>query len=405
MEWRCEWCGKPHAEDDPPCDNCGHGSFERAVVPTAPEGEDEDGPIVWVCAECGREHPRNNPPCSRCGGMPLEKRRQSFDEDDPLPDEDADGETVDEMWSGDDDAAVAGESTTVWACADCGRAHTRNNPPCSRCGGMTFHQEEREYDEDAGWDDHERTDVDESVGSDTMTTWVCTECGRSHPRNNPPCSRCGAMSLEQREERFDDAETAGGGWFDAVDPKVVVGFVGAVALLVLLVGPAMGVFDLPGTGPPAVEDVPGEAESVGGVDLGEVERSFVSRLGEARSDDGASDLSWNRELGLVATFDNRWRVKREYTDETGPSDEAFRRAATSVDSCDNDAIQLEHHRTGTTVDGQQADGFASADAMAAALVDVYRTGTDGSVTAASGSAGADVHVAPDGRVYITVLYC
>ncbi|MEF8830385.1 MAG: hypothetical protein V5A23_02475, partial [Halobacteriales archaeon] len=64
MKYRCEWCGKPHERNDPPCDNCGHHSFERAVVPKAPEEAPEE--YVWVCPECGRVHPRNSPPCSRC---------------------------------------------------------------------------------------------------------------------------------------------------------------------------------------------------------------------------------------------------------------------------------------------------------------------------------------------------
>jgi len=83
MEWRCEWCGKPHEENDPPCDNCGHGQFEKAVVPRTDLAEGEGGPeatLVWVCTECGREHPKHAPPCSRCGNATLEKQRQRVDE-------------------------------------------------------------------------------------------------------------------------------------------------------------------------------------------------------------------------------------------------------------------------------------------------------------------------------------
>ena len=83
MEWRCEWCGKPHEENDPPCDNCGHGKFEEAVVRQTDLGDgDSDPTLVWVCIECGREHPKNSPPCSRCGAHSLEKRRQEIDEAD-----------------------------------------------------------------------------------------------------------------------------------------------------------------------------------------------------------------------------------------------------------------------------------------------------------------------------------
>jgi 3'-5' exoribonuclease len=91
MEWRCAWCGKPHEENDPPCDNCGHGEFEKAVVPMAPDDEADDGETMtqWVCQECGNEHPKHTPPCDRCGGGPLERREITYDE----------SQVVDEMLS------------------------------------------------------------------------------------------------------------------------------------------------------------------------------------------------------------------------------------------------------------------------------------------------------------------
>lgn len=82
MEWRCEWCGKPHESDDPPCDNCGHSSFERAVVPAKDISEgQQEAAIVWECTACGREHPKHSPPCSRCGNSTLEKSRLELDDD------------------------------------------------------------------------------------------------------------------------------------------------------------------------------------------------------------------------------------------------------------------------------------------------------------------------------------
>lgn len=73
-KWRCDWCGKPHERNDPPCDNCGHHKFERAVVPVAPANDDYVPDPIWVCPECGRQHQKNSPPCSRCGNATLEKR-------------------------------------------------------------------------------------------------------------------------------------------------------------------------------------------------------------------------------------------------------------------------------------------------------------------------------------------
>ena len=78
MKWRCPQCGKPHDRNDPPCDNCGHHTFERAVVPEAPERDRES--FVWACTECGRTHQRNNPPCSRCGAGQFEKQPLEYDD-------------------------------------------------------------------------------------------------------------------------------------------------------------------------------------------------------------------------------------------------------------------------------------------------------------------------------------
>jgi len=83
MEWRCEWCEKPHEENDPPCDNCGHGSFEKAVRQV--NHDVVPGGTVWICQDCGRSHQRNSPPCKRCGGADL-RIREGAPETDPLDD-------------------------------------------------------------------------------------------------------------------------------------------------------------------------------------------------------------------------------------------------------------------------------------------------------------------------------
>ena len=86
MKWRCTWCGKPHEENDPPCDNCGHNKFEEAVVRDESGGAGETGTVdtgtqyLWICADCGRQHMRNNPPCSRCGSHDLEKTEQDYED-------------------------------------------------------------------------------------------------------------------------------------------------------------------------------------------------------------------------------------------------------------------------------------------------------------------------------------
>ena len=83
MEWRCAWCGKPHESDDPPCDNCGHNKFEKAVERVPATGKPQGS--VWVCPECGRQHQKHSPPCSRCGNLTLQQRDVS-ELGDPLAD-------------------------------------------------------------------------------------------------------------------------------------------------------------------------------------------------------------------------------------------------------------------------------------------------------------------------------
>jgi len=88
VKWRCTWCGKPHDENEPPCDNCGHNKFEQAVVRADEEpAEDQSGrtvdtgpTYVWACPNCDREHVKNNPPCSRCGNPTLERVEQNYDD-------------------------------------------------------------------------------------------------------------------------------------------------------------------------------------------------------------------------------------------------------------------------------------------------------------------------------------
>ncbi|MFB6084537.1 MAG: hypothetical protein ABEJ94_09865 [Halorientalis sp.] len=97
MKWRCEYCGKPQERNDPPCDNCGHSEFEKAVVPMAPEAEDEEAATThaWICTECGNDHPKHTPPCDRCGNAELERRELGYDEDEIVAEmlEDSSGRT------------------------------------------------------------------------------------------------------------------------------------------------------------------------------------------------------------------------------------------------------------------------------------------------------------------------
>lgn len=78
--------------------------------------------------------------------------------------------------------------------------------------------------------------------------WRCPECGHEHPKNNPPCDRCGTMGLERVEVTEDDfeAELDTPSFLDLLAenplPAVVAAVVVSVAAVAVLAG--SGVFVL-----------------------------------------------------------------------------------------------------------------------------------------------------------------
>lgn len=422
MEWRCEWCGKPHGADDPPCDNCGHGRFERAVQPVGPEGE--GGPTVWVCSDCGRDHPRNNPPCSRCGGMDLERREQTYEEGDPIG-PGAAVEGGDPEGDAEESNAIGGDTMTVWACTTCGRAQPRNNPPCSQCGGMSFEQRERSFEDVDALGESDFGDLDESIDDDTTDragepasprgpagestdVWACTECGRSHTRNNPPCSRCGHMQFERRVMEFDDVAPTAGGWLQVLDLKILLGFVGAFVLLALLVGTTLGIVTLPGTTPSEIpaDDVPGQAGSSHGLDLATVETAYVDELNERRAAGGTTTLDRSESLDRRATWYNRRVVQAAYTDASRPSASELEDAFPDSGQCSAAITYSPFRVPDDRLAGTGLEEFDSESELAAALVDAYvRQFGEEFTEVSDGLVGVDVHVGGDDTVFVTQFVC
>jgi len=298
MEWRCAWCGKPHEENDPPCDNCGHGEFEKAVVPMAPESEDDDGDTitVWVCAECGNDHHKHTPPCDRCGGGPLERREVDYDEE----------------------AVMA-----------------------------------------------------EMLGDD--------EGGRS--------------------------PSADVSYLDVLDTKLVLGFVGVGLLVVVLALGFMGIVNVPGI-PNDGGPVPGNATTYQGLSLSTVEAEYVSELNARRAANGDANLTRDQQLSSAATSFNQDRVRAEYADGEGANSKAVARR---VDDACGDADPASVIFAVEAGQGQDASQrFDSERAMAQALVSAYRNSPDAPESFANtsnGIVGVDVHVAPDGRIYVTQFAC
>ena len=366
MEWRCEWCGKPHEENDPPCDECGHGSFERAVVPTGPEGDGET--LLWICPECGREHVRNNPPCSRCGNMTLEAH-EGYPEE-PEPDDGGLLDAISGLFGGGADEN-----------GDGGRPDEGGGRP------------------DGGDSDSDDGTVETPERRGDPTVWVCPECGREHMRNNPPCSRCGNMTLEPATQpggEITDDNSAG--YLDLITIREVALAAVIVLVLALFALGQAGVIDLPGaeTGGPAAEDVPGESEQVGDLSLSAVENAYVSEFADRRQAAGELPVGPDPRLADTAGEYNRWLVATEYGDEDAPDfGEVY----------EGECPWSVRYSSYTAQVGDTDElGTMPPDEVAILLLDAYEDG-GGTVGNGASTIGVDVHVAPDGNVYVTHVLC
>ncbi|WP_423999294.1 hypothetical protein ACOZ4I_10585 [Haloarcula salina] len=282
MKWRCEWCGKPHEENDPPCDNCGHGTFEEAV--TQVNHEVVEGGPRWVCLDCGRQHQKNSPPCNRCGGSNFE-RRTGPPEDDPL----------------------------------------------------------------------------------------------------------------------DEIKT---GWLDVLEAKYVLGYV-TVALVIgiVLLGLVAGV-PLPGfqsetpAGPPPIPDAPGQADTVNSLSLAEVEDIYVEVYNVRRSSISGGTVTRNATADDAATYYNRGRVAAHYENADPPTRDGVSRFALSCDRPATVHYEVAYDRTPMSV-----EQFGNETAFATALVDSYFERGQPVRQTDDRTIGVDVHVGPDGRVFVTHVLC
>lgn len=292
MKWRCTYCGKPHESNDPPCDNCGNNEFEKAVVPLAPEAEDEDAYTthVWVCTECGNDHPKNTPPCDRCGSGPLERREQTFDEDEVV-------------------AEMLGEG--------------------------------------------EDTDFSADVS-----------------------------------------------YLDVLDFKHVLGFTGVTVLLLVVGLGFLGVVDVPGITPEG--PVPGNATAADGISLSSVETAFVADLNEARSAADTPELTTDDALGSAATYLNQERVRAVYGDGDGPSRREL--GGRLGDACEGGEFRAVRYAVETNLGTDERAEYGSVSALTAALRE-HPDALGSSVSAENGLVGVDVHLAPDGRVFVAQTYC
>jgi hypothetical protein len=146
--------------------------------------------------------------------------------------------------------------------------------------------------------------------------WVCTECGREHPKNTPPCSRCGAATLEKQRQAIDETELTAPSYRDLLTPAYVLAallaVLGAIVLVFVITSgvAVLGVGGGGGDGGLAVNGpVPGDATSASGTDIEAVERAYLDALGD-RSETGTTAAVPERsaELDTLATFANQQQI-------------------------------------------------------------------------------------------------
>ena len=329
MEWRCEWCGKPHEENDPPCDNCGHGSFERAVVRrTDLAGGDPDTMTVWVCTACGREHPKHSPPCSRCNNGTLEQQEKRVDE-----------------------------------------SNLTDGPNSTDTGSSDISAEE-------------------------TTVWVCTACGREHPKHAPPCSRCGNADLERETRTVSDAETTVPGYRDLITPQYLAVLLATLALAALLALGVTGTVNLPGfpdNSVPSVDNVPGNETAAGELSLPEAETAYLGALGDRRTGAGLDRLDRGDRLDEIARYYNQRRVKQVFDRGSVPDDDELR------DLLGSDCSPARFVSNSLPVGTDGPDGVGER------LADSVGTGSPPMLDDAD-RIGVDLHSA-DGTLFVTQVVC
>jgi ribosomal protein L37E len=152
--------------------------------------------------------------------------------------------------------------------------------------------------------------------------WRCTACGHAHPKNHPPCDRCGNMSFELVEvdgEDF-DAELRGTSYLQILRENWVLA---SVAFLVVAVA---GVAVLTSSGLFVLSDPFGLGIRYGVVDAAEPDGDGQSSAAEFRGrlagDVDVETLRWSgRELQLV--YETRASSNAELREELGTVGERY----------------------------------------------------------------------------------
>ncbi len=271
-----------------------------------------------------------------------------------------------------------------WRCTWCGRVYDDEEPAsCETCGRDSF--------EGVGED---AASTDETVDTGVQYVWVCPNCDREHVKNNPPCSRCLNPTLEKRAPSYEDVERDLDvpSWLEVAKPytPIIIGFVLIVALF------ASGILPLsllPGIG----DEVPGSADETNGIEHAAVEAEIHDRLEAHREAEGAPSREYDDGLATYAEEYNQRLVTTQHTDRepARPDHETFDLPCESQPSV-GPFVSEEGY----------IDDFDSSAELGAALTDgLLESEFAANLESSEEYEGIDVHVGPDGGVYVLYATC
>ena len=269
-----------------------------------------------------------------------------------------------------------------WQCAWCGREYDGKQESCGTCGHGEFERIEE--------------GSPSPFGSGSLV-WVCTNCGREHVKHSPPCSRCGNHDLEKHEAGDADLtdEVSSPGYLSVGTPYIV-GIVAVVAVVGLALA---GVVPIPGvSGPPSPPDAPGDADRSAGLDLALVESELYDRFEADRRAGGVAGRERDSGLDAFAEYATRHRVAERYDpgyDGSVPDLGAFDPQCRT-----SPVFGIAEPSVDITGVGDEA---AFADALSSSLL--ADGGFGDTVRGEYGSEGIDVHVGPDGTVFVGYIAC
>jgi len=236
----------------------------------------------------------------------------------------------------------------------------------------------------------------------TEVVWECPDCGRIHQKHAPPCSRCGAPTLDRTYPEYDLSDVSRTVRYrDVLEPEYLV--VGVIVIVLLAAGVlgAVGVIDLPGaTGPtgPTSLDAPGHHDAFAGHETSRIETVWLWGLSDRRERLGRPDLGRSDTLDRFATVFAHAAVIGDHrpTATVEPRD-----ALPSTTPAECERIRLYDAR----VDRADLTDRSSPGSIASDLTLDVESDRSAPETADATLAGIHVHVGPEGALYVSVATC